>query len=80
MSFHCFSWDMGPFWHNMGSWAETPHGSPPELPQYYNNNNLSVFVKLVYLQKVYKNPTVYYTQSAWTGITNPLSYTSFKLV
>ena len=27
-SFHCFSWDMRPFWHNMASWPETPHGFP----------------------------------------------------
>ena len=28
---------MRPFWHNMASWAEKPHGSL-ELPQYCHNN------------------------------------------
>ena len=30
---------MHPFWHNMASWAEKPHGFPMSFLNTINNNN-----------------------------------------
>ena len=32
----------------MASWAKTPNGSPPELPQYVNNNNyITIMIAMI---------------------------------